>query len=210
LFCSLATWHGNDFLPYFIASIEKAARNGLGYRRNVCELSSVHQLVGGEYFLLWKGGMSFINEPVSCLLHDAADWQNSVTVRDVTLIFQTLTRLQNEGRLTTNVEFSLIMRAVFRRLDLLCRSYGEGEREIIPFKNLLEEASTVKIASSNLRWVDWARYSARQKTKLLMGGLVGEVVYKGVPSGFIPYLQMASVVHLGKGTVYGLGTIEVR
>ena len=199
---------GNEFFPYFIAAVERASMHGLGYQRGTCELKTVYQLTGEEQVLIWNGGLCFMDMPAVYVLGDINVPGDSVSERDVTVLFQTPARLQNEGHLTTDLGFGLLMRAVLRRLDLLCRAYSE--KSDLPFKELLAEAGEVETVSSHLHWVDWSRYSARQKTKLLMGGAVGDITFKQVPAKFLPYLYMASVVHIGKGTVYGLGKLDIK
>lgn len=64
--------------------------------------------------------------------------------------------------------------------------------------------------TSVLRWEDWQRYSHRQQKALLMGGLVGKITYQGELEPFMPYLRMAEIFHVGKGTVFGLGNITMN
>ncbi|HDZ02552.1 MAG TPA: CRISPR system precrRNA processing endoribonuclease RAMP protein Cas6 [Nitrospirae bacterium] len=57
----------------------------------------------------------------------------------------------------------------------------------------------------NLKWYDWERYSARQETKMKMGGFVGEITFEGDIEPFMPILKAGEVLHVGKGTGFGLG-----
>ncbi len=56
-----------------------------------------------------------------------------------------------------------------------------------------------------IRWVDWERYSARPETRMLMGGFVGTAAFAGELAEFLPLLRLGEWVHVGKGTVMGLG-----
>ncbi|MFQ5903237.1 MAG: CRISPR system precrRNA processing endoribonuclease RAMP protein Cas6 [Candidatus Binatia bacterium] len=58
-------------------------------------------------------------------------------------------------------------------------------------------------------WHGWERYSARQDTRMKMGGFVGKVEYQGEVSGFIPLLRLGQRIHVGKGTGFGLGRYVV-
>jgi CRISPR/Cas system endoribonuclease Cas6 (RAMP superfamily) len=61
----------------------------------------------------------------------------------------------------------------------------------------------------NIRWRDWERYSARQDTRMKMGGFVGKVNYRGDVGEFLPLLRLGEILHLGKGTGFGLGRYEI-
>jgi hypothetical protein len=45
---------------------------------------------------------------------------------------------------------------------------------------------------------------------MLMGGMIGKVTYRGPIGEFMPILRYAYKVHIGKGTTFGLGKIELR
>ncbi len=53
------------------------------------------------------------------------------------------------------------------------------------------------------------RYSARQDTRMKMGGFVGKVDYQGNLAEFVPLLKLGERVHIGKGTAFGLGRYEI-
>jgi CRISPR/Cas system endoribonuclease Cas6 (RAMP superfamily) len=42
-----------------------------------------------------------------------------------------------------------------------------------------------------------------------MGGVVGEAVYEGDLGPFAPLLALGEVLHVGKGTGFGLGRYEI-
>lgn len=43
-----------------------------------------------------------------------------------------------------------------------------------------------------------------------MGGFVGEVMYRGELSDFLPLLKLGEKIHVGKGTGFGLGRYEIQ
>ena len=63
----------------------------------------------------------------------------------------------------------------------------------------------MEIESQNVNWSDWERYSGRQETRMKLGGLVGEVTYKGEVDLFLPYLHLGEYVHVGKQSTFGNG-----
>ncbi len=122
----------------------------------------------------------------------------------IVLHFLTPTRLKFENSLTSDLEFHILIRNLLRRLSVL--SYFHcGKRLDLDFKGLIERARSVLKVESRLRWMDWERYSARQQSTMLMGGLVGLVTFEGPLPEFLPLLRLGELVHVGKGTVFGLG-----
>jgi len=92
-------------------------------------------------------------------------------------------------------------------------SYFHCGKELkVDFRNLIEKAKKVKKEDSNLGWYDWQRYSARQNTRMLLGGFIGKVTFSfdGVePEQFLPLVLLGSYIHIGKGTSFGLGKYEI-
>lgn len=141
---------------------------------------------------------------VSAHAHDHAHDHGSLTIE-----FLTPTRLKFENSLTSDLEFHILIRNLLRRLSVL--SYFHcGRRLDLDFKGLIERAKQVETVSRSLRWVDWERYSARQETTMLMGGFVGTAEFRGALAEFVPLLKLGEVVHVGKGTVFGLGLFQLK
>ena len=209
-FTLLLLGRGLDYLPHFITSFERAAAVGLGAGRVPFALTAVDGLRQGRHLPLWRGGDRLLAEPEPEDLADlAAGGPPGAGAQDtVTLEFLTPTRLVNDGQATAALDFPLFMRSVFRRLDLLGRAHGKGPLEL-PFGELLARAGGVALTDARLAWSDWARYSHRQKKQVLMGGLTGSFTAGGDLEPFDPFIRMAEVVHVGKGTVYGMGKMGV-
>ena len=55
----------------------------------------------------------------------------------------------------------------------------------------------------------WERYSNRQEKRLKMGGFMGDITFEGELAEFLPFLRLGEYLHVGKGTVYGLGECEI-
>ena len=85
-----------------------------------------------------------------------------------------------------------------------------GEELNLNFREVIERAKEVETLSKNLRWHDWERYSNRQKTRMTMGGFMGEVTYGGDLEEFQPFIKLGEYVHLGKGSSFGLGKYEIK
>ncbi|MBI5558670.1 MAG: CRISPR system precrRNA processing endoribonuclease RAMP protein Cas6 [Deltaproteobacteria bacterium] len=100
--------------------------------------------------------------------------------------------------------FHLLIRAALRRVSSLEETFGQGEPPL-DYRGLVRRAEQITARESDCRWVDIERYSNRQKTNMLIGGLQGKLVYEGELAEFLPLLRYCEVTHLGKQTAFGLG-----
>lgn len=74
----------------------------------------------------------------------------------------------------------------------------------------IRETKNIALEKSNLSWMDWERYSNRQRERMKLGGVVGKINFTGSLGKFLPYLHLAEHIHVGKETTFGLGKIAVR
>lgn len=113
--------------------------------------------------------------------------------------------------LRTAPPFSLFMHRLLGRINALATLYGNGIA-ITPEdkQHLLALADTVTIEHSTLKWHDWQRYSQRSQTTMPFGGLMGETVYRGELTPFVPWLALGQWVGVGGKTSFGLGQYEMR
>jgi CRISPR-associated endoribonuclease Cas6 len=222
-----------DYLPYFIFAFEQlGARRGIG--RGEGEGGRGKFTVEGVTALNGSNGGSRAYDGQSKTLTNGVRAQ---TIHDViapaavqdfprplgeekgegalppaasrlTVSFLTPTRLIFDRALATVPEFHIIIRNLLRRLSNLTYFHCDGELDL-DFRGLVEAAEEVKLVEDRTRWHDWERYSARQDEKLKMGGVVGEAVYEGGVSPFIPLLALGEVLHVGKGTGLGLGRVRI-
>ncbi len=102
--------------------------------------------------------------------------------------------------------FHVLIRAALRRISSLESAYGQGE-PALDYTGLVAEAEMVETLEESVRWEEVPRYSTPQRTKMMIGGVVGRVVYRGALGPFLPLLAYCETIHLGKQTVFGLGRI---
>jgi hypothetical protein len=126
------------------------------------------------------------------------------------LRFLTPTRLKFKNDLTIDFTFRMLVFKMLRRVLELAHFHVPGASIDWEFHDLLVAADAVKIVHRDLRWVDWERRSNRQKTEMMMGGFVGEMVLEGNRAPFEELLRVCEVVHVGKGCVFGNGEIEIN
>jgi CRISPR/Cas system endoribonuclease Cas6 (RAMP superfamily) len=92
---------------------------------------------------------------------------------------------------------------------MLALLHGRGRLEL-DYRGLISRAGEVKTVTSSLRWDDLERYSNRQKTKMKLGGFVGEVEYAGEAiEEFLPLVAAGEILHVGAGTSFGLGRYRI-
>jgi len=109
------------------------------------------------------------------------------------------------------MEWPFFFESLARRLEAICRVYADGEplgKEL--WTTLLERLPQANGYKARMRWHDYHRYSNRQRTKVPMGGLVGDVeLGHALPPGLLEWWKAAALVHVGKGACMGLGRVEM-
>ena len=142
-------------------------------------------------------------------LSEAQTMSAQLSHQTVRLRFVTPLRLVIDGELCREPQFYILARNLLRRLSNLV-SFHCGQEVELPAGPLLDVAETVRLTGRNTRWYDWERYSKRQDKRMKLGGLLGEVTYRGDLAEFLPLLVLGSWVNLGKGTSFGLGRYRLE
>jgi hypothetical protein len=120
-------------------------------------------------------------------------------------------RLVQAGRLvgSAGLRPRHLLLSLLRRVSTLAERHGRAPLDL-DYRALRERAEAVEFAEAALRWVEWARWSGRQRALLQMGGLLGSLSLPlaGIEP-FWPFLALAPWVHVGKGATMGLGAMRV-
>jgi len=127
----------------------------------------------------------------------------------ISLNFLTPTRIQIQSRPITDIPFHALIRSLLRRASLLYYFHGGGDPSAWDFHGWIERATPVRQMKCDLHWYDWERYSSRQAARMSLGGVVGEVEFDGDIGPFLPLLRAGEILHVGKGTAFGLGKYTV-
>jgi hypothetical protein len=209
-----------DFMPYLVFSIFQMGHSGLGVRRHLFDLSAAYCFQpesedqnqqsdpNANWRMLYDGeSQRILFTPLPQQLHCG----NSATApaNDITLKFLTQTRLKFGDSLAIDFTFRMLVFKMLRRVLELAYFYSAQAEINWEFHDLLVAANEVQIAKRNLQWVDYDRYSNRQQTKMKLGGFVGDLRLEGVLAPFWDLLNYSEVLHVGKGTTFGLGRIEM-
>ncbi len=198
-----------DYIPYFILAFEKLGEMGIGQNKGKYWIEKVTSLNKDRELLIYDGSshLKYDFQVIDSaeIIHDAAQ----LNYHQVTLRFLTPTRIKHNGKLTMNMEFEVMMRNLMRRLSWLARVHC-GEKWEIEWNDIIRKAREVRMVYTNLGWYDWERYSQRQGIRMKMGGFLGEIAFEGKLAEFMPWLKLGEYLHIGKGTVYGLGKYEIE
>lgn len=205
--------HGTEYLAYFLHSLEEMGRRGVGQRPARFRLKQALAVdSAGQEIPFYRGDGGalpgrLLRDPEPWALARLAERGQLLTgARRVEIEFRSPTRLVYQGRVSERPPFHVIVRALLRRLDLLMRVHGSGPLEV-DFRNLVALATECRLEGEMLRFIEFERYSNRQKRAQQMGGVVGRATYGGPLGSLMPLLMCAPAVQIGKATTFGLGQV---
>ncbi|NWF51994.1 MAG: CRISPR system precrRNA processing endoribonuclease RAMP protein Cas6 [Nitrospirae bacterium] len=202
-----------DYLPYFIFTFDELGRIGIGKGKAKYELKNVicdgKKIYDSETKTLKPSSLSNLKSYFLNLESEDLNRMHS-KINLLTINFLTPTRILYNGHLTLDLEFHILIRNLLRRLSLLSYFHCGGDPSEVVFKKIIELAKNVSVKERHLKWYDWERYSTRQDARMKMGGFVGEITFKGNFEPFMQIIEAGEVLHVGKGTAFGLGKYEIR
>ena len=200
---------GIQFLPYFIYAFDQFGRTGLGKGKGKVILentTSVENLASMETKQIYDVQSKILQGNYTVWEYEkmrlpTALFQNSI----IQIKFLTPTRITVKGKLANQFSFELFLRTLLRRISLLGKIHCNSDWNL-PYYDIFEYArENVAVQKDSTMWVDWERYSSRQKTRMKLGGLAGEIVFQGAIEPFYKLLMLGQYAHLGKNTSFGLG-----
>ena len=202
-FSLLLIGQGIDFLPHIVYSVQQMGEAGIGAAtRQGLGRFTLERIFADDapVFTGDSGRLEHWQEPATLALAEPP----TEPVQAVRVTLHTPLRLKQANVLQRDLPFHGLIRAALRRISALEKAYGQGEPPL-DYRGLVRDAERVETEVSTLCWQDLKRYSNRQQQKVSLSGLAGTVVYRGDLNEFVPLLEYASRVNLGKQTVFGLG-----
>jgi len=200
----------NDYLPYFIYAFEQIGNIGIGKRINGKRAHFILKDIKASGKKIYSHEDQILRKGNFCqnlsLKNDGNLPKGSFRLR---IVIETPLRLKFGNRLSADLPFHVLVRAMLRRISSLFNYYGEGEPDL-DYRGMVNRAEEIRIVDNRLIWFDWRRYSSRQDQAMLMGGMVGSVIYEGKIGEYMPLIDFCSEVHLGKQTSFGLGKIKME
>ncbi len=198
------------FAPVVVMAVLQGRRVGLGKGRHKYEVAALNERRPDgsrvRHPLVPEGHVSPQGpDPLARWLEEGGDPPERLRVRLATPV-----RLRKKGRYLDRMDWAFFFGSLARRLEALNCLFSEGQplgRE--GWFALKERFRTAGDIRERLGWRDLARYSGRQRQKVPMGGLVGEVTVERPGRVDLAWWRAAELVHVGKGVVMGLGRVEI-
>ncbi len=194
-----------DYFPYFLYSFRRMGEEGIGEDRGYYRIATVRVVDGdGKRTEIYDARQERLQTHFPRINLD--DFTVSF-IPQITLEFITPVRIYIKKQFQTELPFPVLLRAILRRYRSLQYFHGNGAVERYPIN--WEEAERVEVVHQELHFRRTQRYSNRQKAPLSISGMVGRITYRGNLGTFWPWIKMGEYLHIGKGTVFGLGGYRV-
>lgn len=125
-------------------------------------------------------------------------------------------RIKKEGKFIDDIYPKDILISFFRRLQILTYYYGSdfNEDDKTLFNKIIDSIDFYTIKKET-KWFDFSYYSSRQKFKMKMGGLIGNIRFE--ISGKIEFIKLIDKIfdamnhlNIGKNISFGLGKVKVN
>ncbi len=177
--------------PFIISAVYKALKE-TGITKNRIKIDNFVILYNNQ--LVYDGEFKkFDNKPFEFEVNDYK--------KDFTLKINTPIRIKQNGRFVKN---DLSLETLLRSINHRFLKLTNREIQKLPFTPKYEEVY------KNLYFKELTRFSNRQKTKMNLGGVMGEIIYKNVDENSYKMLRLGEIIGVGKQVTFGLGDIKVE
>lgn len=182
-----------SFIPEVIRSIRSAGQNYGLYNNKYTLLEVTNDC--NEY--IFNGEIIDINNIKWRLLSEYIDNRLSISTDIDYLNIVNPLRYKKKGKLAKDIEPNDLIDLLIRRIVVLNALEGN--------KVNIDNNYNVFIRDKTLKWQESDRYSNRQKSKMKLGGIVGNILIDTDDIDFKRLLIAGELVHIGKSTAFGLG-----
>ena len=197
--------NANRGLPYVVRAWSEAGRRGIGPGRISLELVAIERqfdLAGSVTEAVMK------EDQIVTVPKDQSPKLPELGHGIFSIELTSPLRLRLEGDLVTPDRISGYHLAVaaMRRISSLASVYGSSSSDH-DFSALKDCSGALSVIDPKLGWVDYTRYSSRQKQLMKTGGIVGSLMLSVPPEAVavMPWLWLGQWVGIGKNTSMGLG-----
>ena len=191
--------------PYFFYALKKAGEDGISKERVQYKVSDIVELSnsGGKRSLMTDDEHVITRMEPDIWEYKPETEATAEANFAVTLVSPLRYNVQGkEARRIVAAEFAMCLH---RRAQVLCSQYGSSDHA-----GGYEFSGDWAVTEHNVGWRYFRHYSARQKTAMRIGGMLGSFVLSGMFTAYErALLNFAQLFHGGKSTNFGLGKLKV-
>lgn len=211
---------GVKYFPYMLLTMINIGKSGILKERLRFEVGDI---TCRGLSIMDKSNYSCKNVKPEVWDINANDGYNLINSGDglktVKINFLTPVRIQHKGKYLSRITYKDLIYAAVRRIGILNDFFGgkavkdenSASGDYRFDGDFIDLAMEGKEFNANLKWVDYSRYSARQKQSMKMGGLVGTATVKGrFSERELSLLKAAELFGIGKNVSFGLGKIGLE
>ncbi len=156
----------------------------------------------------WTEGLDL--DPALKKVYFCLDWLTPFSLKDIQLTASAISVLGNiqEGMYDSTLNLKGILEILIYRLSQLIPGRYNAPEDVLniltpkeqsSFFEVMEQAGQVPVISKNLKMApsNWP------------GCCIGKQIFGPIPLSIIPYLELASILHVGRHTHFGCGTFTL-
>jgi len=201
-----------ELLPYLIHALQRAGERGLGRenaRFRLLEVLQETQPGSDDWRPVFQTPVGTLNAFRSQAPSAVTGPHPVVPPDPLQLELLTPLRIKQRGHYVRphQLDARALLGTLATRIERLGALYGSlHPTEGVKREVLHAAIDQVQVKPSALRWIDWTRYSSRQRTHMQLGGLLGTLQLSGPGLAPLwPLIALGQWLHLGKNTSFGLG-----
>lgn len=200
--------NGLDYIPHVVFAFREAGKAGLFRQRARYRISSITS----------KCQEIFTGDRIrtASIAYQDVTVDDSLTIpeaRSLEIKCNTPLRFKTRGNYSSDFQAEDFFEACARRVRMLVEFYGgiDGSTGVDTSIAGPLPRWNVELRDKDLRWVEYVHWSARQKTRMMLGGYVGGFSIKGTaPAYYWQVLRVCDALGAGKSTSFGFGDISIR
>ena len=189
-----------DYLPYVVYTFRQMGQRGIGTKRGKFWLQCV--TVGEKVVYDFQEQLVHKNFNSDDLFKLPIEKAEHIKIN-----FITPTAIKEKGRVVNDIEFLTLIKALKRRVKAI-NIYHDGNSGF-KFEYDLAHVSSIAVKTKKLKPYMWKRYSNRQEKSINFSGFIGELELEGDLTPYMPLLKIGEIIHVGRGTVYGMGKYQM-